>query len=117
MSPLYCMLRSFDWKSVQDVSGQPIGPICNGQAVHDLDCSKTVQQVVLKRRWLDFQSKLCNIPEERRTGGSLQWHIVIVISPGRKSAQLNEKCAEKRYLFISYLSFLNTINGRLPYFM
>jgi len=41
MSPLYWMLRSFDWKSVHDVSGQPIGPICKGQAVHDLDSSKT----------------------------------------------------------------------------
>lgn len=56
--------------------------------------------------------------EERRNGGSLQSRIVIAISQGRKFVQLNETYAEnQRYLFILYLLFMNTINGRLPHFL
>jgi hypothetical protein len=48
------LLHSVDWQLVTDVSGQPIGPIFEGQAGH-------------KKFW---ESSLRNIPEER---GSL-WH-------------------------------------------
>jgi hypothetical protein len=48
------LLHSVDWLLVTDVSGQPIGPIFEGQAVHKEFC----------------QSSLRNTPEER---GSL-WH-------------------------------------------
>jgi len=55
------MLRSVDWWLITDVSGQSIGPILKGQAVHD---RLTREEMGLKS-CPETSATLRNIPEER----------------------------------------------------
>jgi hypothetical protein len=49
------MSRSVDWWLVTDVSGKPIGPTLKMRPIG-----------FPKRRVVNYQYKVCNIPEERR---------------------------------------------------
>jgi len=63
------ILCNVDWLLVNDVSGQPVGPIFKGQAVQD-------ETDRLSRNVSDYDSTPRNTPEERwshiHCGGSLK---------------------------------------------
>jgi hypothetical protein len=75
---------------VTDVSGQPVGPMFEDQRVHSKDCLTLGDGTdSLSRNAGNYQSNLCNIPEERRCQGyngwltkyhQVQWSVLFVRS-------------------------------------
>jgi hypothetical protein len=57
------MLRSVDWQSVTDVSTQPVGSMFEGQEVRVRHGTDRLSRTSVT----DYESKLRNVPEERRS--------------------------------------------------
>ena len=76
------LLRSVDWYFVTDVSGQPIGPILNGQAVLILEDGT---DRFPETSATNYHSTLPKIPEDQiphlHRGGSLKSKVKIFFSP------------------------------------
>jgi hypothetical protein len=61
------MLRSVEWLSFTDVSGQRFGPILNGQEILDFSTLEDETDSLSRNVGKDYHSTLRNIPEERRS--------------------------------------------------